>query len=843
MKIIKHRRINALFMVVALMFMMVATAYAGTDGMKVTLVGSDGTSIDGTFEVLDTAGNNVRFRLLSTGRYQVDPAGTVTRIATNNGTVTIKDTDITTYTLVQRTTSGGYIVALNQSITITTADQDNVVAVSVVNQAIATPTPAPTPTPLPTPTPTPIIEGKVRLTLYDNQGKAVQGAVYGVYDMSNTHILSMTSDASGRAMSVNIPLGTYTVKAISVPSTHELPSDSKTFSIVNQNYLIDFSIVLQAVVQKGTIQITVVDSKNNPIVGAVYGIYDSNGTKIADLTTDTNGYAQSNAIPVGTYSLGQVSTLQGKVSETKTSVSVSAGTSAMTRITNDDSVKKITGRIRVNVLENTDKKDAVYGVIFTVYKSSDNSKVMEISTDANGIALSSEMEAGSYYLKAMSVPSQYKSEKEKQISFMITADQTLDMNYMLDKAEGKAKILVQDNEKKGVSGASLTIYNYDDDKRVSDATTGADGSVSVSLSFGKYYIKQNSAPSGYTANSDKVTFTIDKSEEITVSITNTKTGATATSSNAQTGTMKITSIGESSDEKVDGVVYGIFKSEDDSKVDEIVSGSDGTATKNLVAGTYYVKMIKAKLGYALNEEKNSFTIEVNKTAELTLKNVRQTGVIHITAIDLEEKELEGVTVSIFNEEGDSVSEVTTDENGKGKSDKLPMGTYTLSLKKVPEGYKLNKKDKRTVVLDKAKGNAEFVLEQGKGTLLIQYKNVDTQAEIETEYSYTDFVGRDYMTWLRNSGYDRKSITGYTFVRADYPADSKLIDGTLTIVYWYSGSGAGNLSAGSGGNFSSGVSTSIPKTGELLPVMNYALGLISSLGGASMIVFRKRFLIG
>ena len=808
-----------LLMALTTFLSMGVTAFAATTkGIQATLKTLDGTALNGTFELRDGSNAVVSVSQIGNGQYQVG-GGSLTTMATHNGALEIRQTPYDdTYTLVQLSAETDYEKANSQSVHITANDVDIWKELHFVNSRI----------------PDPIVEGKVRITVSDDAGNRMNGVVYGVFQSgTNTKLAELTTDSMGMALSGNLDAGSYYVKALNVPPTHTTGPDL-SFAIANHGDLIDLSPVLTRIPRHGKILLTVTDGQNQPVVGAVYGIYDNaSNVKQAELTLDASGDALSGQLGLGSYYLKQIRAQAGSVSDLKTPVQlVNDGETVHVRISNNDSVKRTKGRVRVTVTDGSaTAKDPVYGVMMSVYKAVDNNKVADISTDASGIALSDELEAGSYYLKLTSIPSQFKQDKEKQIAFAIAADQVLDLSVVLERVDGKVKVLVKDEDGNPVSGASVTLYQREGDKKLSDVTTSTDGTANQGIAYGTYYAKLNSVPAGYTMQTDKADFTIDRTDEVTMTFTVKK----------QAGKLKLTVLGETDEIKLDGVVYGIFKKDGDTKVDEITTGTDGTAIKDLATGEYYLKLIKAKDGYALGEEKTSFTIESGKTTEITLKCTRLTGKIRVMVLDTEDNEVEGVTVNIVDAEGNSMGEVTTDDNGQAMTDALPLGTYTLNVKKVPEGYKLNKKDKRTVLLDSSKqGGAEFVIEAVKGTLILQYRHVDTQAELEKEFSYTDFVGRDYMSWLRNSGHDRKALTGYTFVRADYPAETKLIDGTLTITYWYGGSGSGSGIGNSGGTISSGINTSIPKTGEVLPVANYVIGSLSTVLGGVFIALRKCF---
>jgi hypothetical protein len=72
----------------------------------------------------------------------------------------------------------------------------------------------------------------------------------------------------------------------------------------------------------------------------------------------------------------------------------------------------------------------------------------------------------------------------------------------------------------------------------------------------------------------------------------------------------------------------------------------------------------------------------------------------------------------------------------------------------------------------------------------------------------------YMAWVEDKGLLDKDIDGYTFVKADYPNSEKLIEGVLTITYWY------EEEAIKGG----WTEVVIPKTGQKYPKAIYLSGI-------------------
>ena len=96
-----------------------------------------------------------------------------------------------------------------------------------------------------------------------------------------------------------------------------------------------------------------------------------------------------------------------------------------------------------------------------------------------------------------------------------------------------------------------------------------------------------------------------------------------------------------------------------------------------------------------------------------------------------------------------------------------------------------------------------------------FRHIDYGNELYDSYVYSDWVGMPYMNWVESKGLVDKGIDGYTFVKSDYPTSSVLIDGKLTITYWYDDEIVE-------GGWSE---VAIPKTGQKYPKVRYMAGIL------------------
>lgn len=134
------------------------------------------------------------------------------------------------------------------------------------------------------------IKGKITLTKVDseNYSNKLSGAVFTVYNASGTKVGTMTDKGNGVYEMSNLYAGTYTIKETTPPTgfladekTYSVTiSDSITYTIANSgNNFLDSPI-------KGNVQVKKVASDGTPLSGASFGVYQTDGDKLLGIMTD-----------------------------------------------------------------------------------------------------------------------------------------------------------------------------------------------------------------------------------------------------------------------------------------------------------------------------------------------------------------------------------------------------------------------------------------------------------------------------------------------------------------------------------------------------------------------------
>lgn len=161
-----------------------------------------------------------------------------------------------------------------------------------------------------------------------------------------------------------------------------------------------------------------------------------------------------------------------------------------------------------------------------------------------------------------------------------------------------------------------------------------------------------------------------------------------------TGKVKIKKVDSNNDNKE--LMGAKFHIEDSNKkvVGELVTDGQGEAiSKELPIGNYTLVEVEAPKGYELLKDKIAVKIEKDTVVEIKIGNKKlpdPTGQIEIEKVDDKDinLKLKGAVFQVLDKEGKEVTRLTTDEKGRGISNQLVFGKYTIKEIKAPNGYML-----------------------------------------------------------------------------------------------------------------------------------------------------------
>ena len=124
----------------------------------------------------------------------------------------------------------------------------------------------------------------------------IPDTIFEIYNTNNTLISTVTTDESGIARIDNIAVGIYKILEKSTNQSYKLNSKEVEIKVVKG----DTEITITNELKKGQIRVVKIDKDNNQITipGVEFEILDSEMNIIETITTDENGVALSEKLPV-----------------------------------------------------------------------------------------------------------------------------------------------------------------------------------------------------------------------------------------------------------------------------------------------------------------------------------------------------------------------------------------------------------------------------------------------------------------------------------------------------------------------------------------------------------------
>ena len=502
----------------------------------------------------------------------------------------------------------------------------------------------------------------------------------------------------------------------------------------------------------------------------------------------------------------------------------------------------------IKLIKKASDTDALLpGAVFGVYDATTDEKLCELTTGEDGTA-TIELPICEVYLIEQTAPEGYSLSADR-IDVTVIGGETIEVtavNELLPSAVGTIKLI-----KKAVGidallpGAVFGVYDAATDEKLGELTTGENGTAAIELPIGAVYLLEQTAPEGFKLSADRINVTIIGGE--TVEITAVNEPIPAPDPEPTDGRIKLIKKDADVSKFLSGAVFGIYHVSDDVKVCEIESGSDGTAVSPLLpAGDYYLKELTAPDSYQLSADKHGVTVVAGETVAITITNKKipvsdpepTDGTIKLIKKDAETgKLLPGAAFGVYRASDDvKVGELETNSMGEAEIT-LPAAEYYLKELKAPDNYKLSTEKYGVIV--KVGKVAEIVITNPKipdpkpddpsGELLLTKKAAGTgkllPGAVFGIYRTSDGVKVAEIT-TGSDGTAVLSLAPNDYYCVELKAPIGFILDSTRIPFTIKGGATvevdvTNIPVQDEAKPTPPVIT-IPKTGEIFPVMNYVL---------------------
>lgn len=604
---------------------------------------------------------------------------------------------------------------------------------------------------------------------------------------SNALLGTLTTNSSGSA-SLVVPAGTVSVKEKTAPKgfsvdneTHTVTMDgNKTLNVSDTPIIYEYNINLTKT--SANVSITNGDSGYS-LAGAVYKIYNSSGTEIASITTNSSGKGSSNVkLKNGIYTAVESKAPPGYALDT---------TRHTVRINNADATLNVSDvpLIKTVTLTKTSANTSITagnsnyslaGAVYDVYEgnSATGTPVASFTTNSSGVAtLSRKLYPNrTYTILERTPPPGYVKDTTPHPFYLTYNAATMDV--VDDPSAVKITVKKKDSGNgtttpagnASLAGAVYRVYYLQNGTTVyKDITTGSNGvAILNDVPLGEIKIQEISAPVGYKLDSTVHTYNVT-SDKVTSAVYEME--PEDFTEDVFKGRIQITKQIEmlGADAQLEqGAEYqvylksaGSYNAAKDTERDYLVTGADGKSiTKDLPYGTYTLHQVKGVPG----REFKDMDVDVHengKTYEVTLTNELKYAPLKIVKTS-EDGNVAGFTFKVTRLADGYSKTYTTNAAGEIITDQMPVYVdadatqlyeYKVEEINVPDKYRTP--DAQTITLTYGQtAEVRFYNQIARGTLEILKVDHDGVTPLEgAKFEITDDNGNVIAT--ETSGPDGK----------------------------------------------------------------------------------------
>ena len=558
------------------------------------------------------------------------------------------------------------------------------------------------------------IKGKIQVLKVDEETNTpLQGAEFEI-TQDGKHIETITTGENGIATSSLLPFGNYLVKEIKAPSKYVLNGEEHPVTISENGKTIEITHTNKII--KGKVAVKKTDSEISDLnlEGAEFTIYDNNKNIVATITTNKDGYAESEPLNYGTYTMQETKAPKGYLLSNKVwDININENDKTYTFDVSNDVIK---GKLQIVKVDSENEEKPVEGAGFDVIAVNVNgikegTVVDHVVTDKNGFAYTKDLRYGDYKFHETDTPKGYwKSDKE--YSFNIAENGKTYVKYVKNSPiQAKVRVIkVDSKDGKPLKGVKFQIRNADTKKLVeftnfigiipmktTTLETNKNGELVTpqNLAYGNYLLEEVEPLEGYI-KVNPIPFKIDENL-VLEEIKDLGTIYTQKVSNDRiTANMELLKLDKETNKPLENIEFkvtaldGFMKG----KTWNLKSDDKGLVSlKGLEYGDYRVDEVKTLWNYVLNKEPIFFSVKENgKTIKLQMTNKKIRGSVELFKFDKDtNRPLEGVKFDLLN--GDKkVGTYTTDNTGKITVNNLEASNYTWVEVEAIDHY--NKVDKK-----------------------------------------------------------------------------------------------------------------------------------------------------
>ena len=432
---------------------------------------------------------------------------------------------------------------------------------------------------------------------------------------------------------------------------------------------------------------------------------------VGSITTDGNGIAQMDNLPLGRYYIVEKETSHGYVLDNEPRyVDLTYRDQDTPLVTYSADWQNARQRVQVEVLKKEKDSDKVLsGAIFGLYAADDivSSKgkvllakdtLIELkTTDEEGkIQFVADLPVDSrYYIKELAAPDGYVTDQEPQeftFEYQGSGTSVAEYAFTFEDEQTTVELSKADlTDKKELPGASLKVTD-EDGNTVDEWVSKEEAHIIKGLIVGKKYKMTETKPADGYVTAESIEFTVENTKEVQ------KHQMLDDVTKVEISKKDITDSSEVPGAKL------IILDKDGKKVESWTSKDKPHMVEKLPVGEYTLREEQAPDGYLIAEDVKFTVKDTGKVQKVKMKDAHPYGKLVIKKTDSTSKAaLSGAEFELREKEsGKVVEKLVTDKTGTATSGKIPIATYKngkvektveyiLVETKAPNGYELSSK--------------------------------------------------------------------------------------------------------------------------------------------------------
>ena len=432
---------------------------------------------------------------------------------------------------------------------------------------------------------------------------------------------------------------------------------------------------------------------------------------VGSITTDGNGIAQMDNLPLGRYYIVEKETSHGYVLDNEPRyVDLTYRDQDTPLVTYSADWQNARQRVQVEVLKKEKDSDKVLsGAIFGLYAADDivSSKgkvllakdtLIELkTTDEDGkIQFVADLPIDSrYYIKELAAPDGYVTDQEPQeftFEYQGSGTSVAEYAFTFEDEQTTVELSKADlTDKKELPGASLKVTD-EDGNTVDEWVSKEEAHIIKGLIVGKKYKMTETKPADGYVTAESIEFTVENTKEVQ------KHQMLDDVTKVEISKKDITDSSEVPGAKL------IILDKDGKKVESWTSTDKPHMVEKLPVGEYTLREEQAPDGYLIAEDVKFTVKDTGKVQKVKMKDAHPYGKLVIKKTDSTSKAaLPGAEFELREKEsGKVVEKLVTDKTGTATSGKIPIATYKngkvektveyiLVETKAPNGYELSSK--------------------------------------------------------------------------------------------------------------------------------------------------------